>query len=77
MITDATIDIRLYISSGMLFFSVRNRFNKDSSEIKDKTSGIGLTNVKRRLNLLYGDDYVLHIDKKDDWFIVSLQLNLH
>jgi LytS/YehU family sensor histidine kinase len=77
MITDAMIDIRLYTRDGMLFFSVRNRFNKDSSEIKDKTSGIGLTNVKRRLNLLYGDNYVLHIDKKDDWFIVSLQLNLH
>jgi len=77
MIADATIDIRLYTRSGMLFFSVRNRFNKDSSEIKDKTSGIGLTNVKRRLNLLYGDDHVLHIDKNDDWFIVSLQLNLH
>jgi two-component system, LytTR family, sensor kinase len=77
MITNATIDIRLYTRDDKLFFSVRNRFNKDSSEIKDKTSGIGLTNVKRRLNLLYGDNYVLHIDKKDDWFIVSLQLNLH
>ncbi|MEZ2440955.1 sensor histidine kinase [Chitinophaga sp. RCC_12] len=77
MITDATIDIRLYTRDDKLFFSVQNRFNKDSSEIKDKTSGIGLTNVKRRLNLLYGDNYVLHIDKKDDWFIVSLQLNLH
>lgn len=77
MITDAMIDIRLYTRDDKLFFSVRNRFNKDSSEIKDKTSGIGLTNVKRRLNLLYGDNYVLHIDKKDDWFIVSLQLNLH
>ncbi|SEW54118.1 sensor histidine kinase [Chitinophaga arvensicola] len=77
LITDATIDIRLYTRNDMLFFSVRNKFNKDSSEIKDKTSGIGLTNVKRRLNLLYGDHYVLHIDKKDDWFIVSLQLNLH
>lgn len=77
LITNATIDIRLYTRNGMLFFSVRNKFSKDSSEIKDKTSGIGLTNVKRRLNLLYGDHYVLHIDKKDDWFIVSLQINLH
>lgn len=77
LISNASIDISLYTRPGMLFFSVRNKFNEASSEIKDKTSGIGLANVKRRLNLLYGDNYVLHIEKKDDWFIVSLQLNLH
>lgn len=77
LISDAQIDIQLYTRPGMLFFSVRNKYNPVSSEVKDKTSGIGLANVKRRLNLLYGEDYVLHIDKKDDWFIVSLQLNLH
>ncbi|MBO9727453.1 MAG: histidine kinase [Chitinophaga sp.] len=77
LIADACIDIRLYTRPGRLFFEVRNKFNPISCEIKDKTSGIGLTNVKRRLNLLYGDDYVLNISRKDDWFIVSLQLNLH
>jgi two-component system LytT family sensor kinase len=77
LIINARIDISLYTRPGMLFFSVRNKFNEASSEIKDKTSGIGLANVKRRLNLLYGDHYVLHIERKDDWFIVSLQLNLH
>jgi two-component system, LytTR family, sensor kinase len=77
LISNACINISLYTRPGMLFFSVRNKFNETSSEIKDKTSGIGLANVKRRLNLLYGDNYVLHIEKKDDWFIVSLQLNLH
>lgn len=77
LIADACIDISLYTRPGRLFFTVRNRFNPTSGEIKDKTSGIGLTNVKRRLNLLYGDDHVLNISRKDDWFIVSLQLNLH
>ncbi|PSL47854.1 GHKL domain-containing protein [Chitinophaga niastensis] len=77
LISEAQIDIRLHTSADKLFFSVRNKFNEISEEIKDKTSGIGLSNVKRRLNLLYGDDYVLQIDKKDDWFVVSLQLNLH
>ncbi|MFY0254082.1 sensor histidine kinase [Chitinophaga sp. 30R24] len=77
-IQDATIDIRLHTRGNLLFFAVRNKFNTTSSaEIKDKTNGIGLANVKRRLNLLYGENYVLHINQKDDWFIVSLQLNLH
>jgi two-component system, LytTR family, sensor kinase len=44
---------------------------------KDKTSGIGLTNVKRRLNLLYPNSHSLEIAKKDGWFSVLLQLNLH
>jgi sensor histidine kinase YesM len=77
LIADARIDIRLSTKPGKLFFSVRNKFNTASSEIKDKTSGIGLANVKRRLNLLYGDDYVLHIERKDNLFIVFLELNLH
>jgi two-component system LytT family sensor kinase len=77
LISHAQIDINLHTAADKLFFSVQNKFNKTSEEIKDKTSGIGLSNVKRRLNLLYGDDYVLQINKKDDWFVVSLQLNLH
>ncbi|RFS19660.1 GHKL domain-containing protein [Chitinophaga silvatica] len=77
MIQDATIDIELKTREKMLFFYVRNKFDETSSEIKDKTSGIGLTNVKRRLNLLYGHDQLLYITQKNGWFIISLQLNLH
>jgi sensor histidine kinase YesM len=77
LIADATIDIALKTRDKMLFFSVKNKFDESSSEIKDKTSGIGLTNVKRRLNLLYGNEQLLYITQKDGWFIISLQLNLH
>jgi two-component system LytT family sensor kinase len=70
------IDIHLSVTDGLLYFTVRNRFNVEQ-ETKDSTSGIGLTNVKRRLNLLYGNEYDLWITKKGDWFLVSLQLNLH
>lgn len=77
LIQDATIDIELKTREKMLFFYVKNKFDETSSEIKDKTSGIGLTNVKRRLNLLYDNDQLLYITQKDGWFIISLQLNLH
>ncbi len=77
MIEDARIDIELRTKSPVLQFVVRNKFNAVSEEIKDKTSGIGLTNVKRRLNLLYGGLHSLLITKKDDWFLVSLQISLH
>lgn len=77
MIEDPQIDIKLKTQDKVLYFSVRNKFNPDLTEIKDKTSGIGLTNVSRRLNLLYAGEHSLTIESKNGWFIVSLQLNLH
>ncbi|HEU4904418.1 MAG TPA: GHKL domain-containing protein, partial [Flavisolibacter sp.] len=77
LIQNAVIDVRLDVEKGMLFFTVRNRYNEEAGETKDKTSGIGLNNVKRRLNLLYHQNHALDIDKKDGWFTVNLQLKLH
>ena len=77
MIENPTIEINLNVKGDVLFFNVKNRFNKASSEVKDKTSGIGLGNVKRRLELLYGDQHTLDISQNKDWFSVSLKLNLH
>ena len=77
LIKDATIDIELKAEKNMLNFSVRNKYNEESNEIKDKSSGIGLANVKRRLNLLYGKNHGLLITRTDDWFVVSLQIYLH
>lgn len=77
IVENPQIDIELRAKNQLLQFSVRNRYNSQSTEIKDKTSGIGLTNVQRRLNLLYGNNHTLLITKKDGWFITSLQLNLH
>jgi Putative regulator of cell autolysis len=71
------IDIELFTENNMLHFFIRNKYNPSSTETKDKTSGIGLTNVKRRLNLLYGEQHKLFIEKKDNWFSVRLQLKLH
>jgi two-component system, LytTR family, sensor kinase len=77
LIEDAQIDIDLRAKNNVLQFMVRNKYNSESEEIKDKTSGIGLTNVKRRLNLLYNKSYNLMITQQDNWFVISLQLNLH
>ena len=85
MIEKPQIDIKLFIENNTLFFSVKNKFNDVVKEIKDNTSGIGLANVKRRLNLLYGNQHELLISEKQDWiedkkvawFDISLQLKLH
>ncbi len=76
ILEDAQITVELKAEKGMLHFNVQNKYDPSSIEIKDKTSGIGLTNVKRRLNLLYGNKQNLLISRKDNWFTISLQLNL-
>jgi two-component system, LytTR family, sensor kinase len=75
MVENATIDIDLSVDSRVLHFSVKNKFI-ESGEIKDKTSGIGLANVKRRLNLLYKHRYQLHISNANNCFDVSLEIKL-
>ncbi|MDX2049271.1 MAG: histidine kinase [Chitinophagaceae bacterium] len=76
-IEDPQIDIGMEAKNHILRFQVRNKYNNITEEVKDKTSGIGLTNVKRRLNLLYGNNHTLLINKNGSWFATSLQLNLH
>jgi LytS/YehU family sensor histidine kinase len=77
LIDQPSINIELCVREKTLYFKVRNRYNMSSAEVKDKTSGIGLSNVKRRLKLLYGNLQRLDISRDNGWFIVSLQLNLH
>ncbi len=77
LVENAQIAIELRAKNDILYFTVRNKFNPGAEEEKDKTSGIGLTNVERRLSLLYGKNHTLLINKNDGWFTISLQLNLH
>ncbi|MBN8861348.1 MAG: histidine kinase [Sphingobacteriales bacterium] len=76
-VKDAQIDITMQVVNDELNFVIRNRFDAlDSNEHKDKTAGIGLNNVMRRLKLLYPDKHNLLITKENGWFVVSLQINL-
>jgi sensor histidine kinase YesM len=71
-----TIEINLNIDNNTLIFNVLNKYNPLSKETKDKDSGIGLKNVSRRLDLLYGSNHSLIIDKTDAFFKVNLNLKL-
>lgn len=73
LISNPEIDIRLTTKNNQLDFMVKNKFIQ-SETTKDKTSGIGLANVKRRLELLYGKHHHLTINERDGWFTASLQL---
>ena len=69
------IRVSLSVISNKLHFIVENKF-EDSKAIRDKTSGIGLANVKRRLELLYPGKHKLTINEKNGWFIIELLIIL-
>lgn len=77
MINEPEINIQLSVSTtNELQFYVQNKTNPGSKETKDKTSGIGLANVQRRLKLLYGVKHNLLIKKNDNTFEISLTIKL-
>jgi two-component system, LytTR family, sensor kinase len=49
--------------------------NKKAKKKHDATGGIGITNVKRRLALLYPEKHTLEITEDDELFVVKLNLD--
>jgi hypothetical protein len=70
----ADIHIQLEVKFKRLYFSMQNRIS--TAHQKDEVSGIGLANVKKRLDLHYGSNYKLDYEEKKGIFSVNLQLNL-
>lgn len=66
------IQITMAITETHLDFKVSNKKNHDQ---KDQTGGIGLSNVQRRLALIYPEKYQLQITDENDTFTVTLKLN--
>ncbi|MEG2318486.1 MAG: histidine kinase [Rikenellaceae bacterium] len=72
---DSFIDISIAIKENTLFFEVQNRIVCPRKE--SVSSGIGIANIKRRLELIYHDKYLLTTKEHDDIFFVSLQIPIN
>jgi LytS/YehU family sensor histidine kinase len=70
------IDIRFDISPSKVSFTCENSFDAAETE-KDSASGIGLENVKQRLNLIYPGQHKLAISKENSTFKVELEIEPH
>ncbi|PKP33922.1 MAG: hypothetical protein CVU00_09180 [Bacteroidetes bacterium HGW-Bacteroidetes-17] len=66
--------INVEIKENTITFEVINSCIKDAVVSKDKTGGIGLQNIKRRLELLYKDKHELNIINDDEKYHVILKL---
>ncbi|WP_207420134.1 sensor histidine kinase [Desertivirga brevis] len=68
------IRVGLEIAQGNLIFTCANKYDENSKATKDKSSGVGLQNIQRRLNLLYPDKHELCILKENGVFDIRLIL---
>lgn len=72
------VEIKLRQEPNQLVFSTRNRIISQKSTPLDESNGIGLTNTRRRLDLLYPERYKLYIaeDKTTNEYHVELTLSV-
>lgn len=68
---DYPIDIKLEVKNNKLYFYCRN---KKRSGPKQLSTGIGLDNIKRRLDLAYDDNYKFTV--KDELNFYTTELNI-
>ncbi|PWT99098.1 MAG: hypothetical protein C5B52_11200 [Bacteroidetes bacterium] len=71
-----TITVKAARENGTFQFRVYNTTEKGAISNEPKAGGIGLANVKRRLELLYPDKHELIINGGDEFFEINLKLQL-
>ena len=67
-----SIEINIRVIGNILNFSIKNTVqNKNGGNEK---KGIGLENIKKRLDLQYGGNYKLENKIKNNWYQVELEI---
>lgn len=72
---DAFIELQLSLENNVLYFMTKNTKN-DTDKQKDQVGGVGLENIKKRLNLNHGNNYELNIKEEKDRFEVNLKIQV-
>lgn len=67
------IHITTHVADGRLLFTCENSKHKESTE---EHGGVGLANTRKRLDLIYGNDYTLDINDREDTYFVRLDIPL-
>jgi LytS/YehU family sensor histidine kinase len=74
---NARVRIAMDISGSSMNFSVHNsRSLLPDADISGYTEGIGLKNVKRRLDLIYQNNHQLNVQQTECEFSIHLKINL-
>lgn len=73
--TKSFVEISLQPHGDRLLFNCRNSRQQNTQD-ENMKGGVGLSNVRRRLDLLFPDDYTLDIKETDDTYTVKLEIPL-
>ena len=74
ILTDnAFIHINFSQSEDEIYFEIKNNFDEKATK---NTPGIGIENLKNRLELLYRNKYQFEVSKDKDVYCTSLKINL-
>jgi two-component system LytT family sensor kinase len=73
-ISHILLTVSLKVADGSLHFRVENPVSEEESH--GENNGIGLKNVRRRLDLLFGEAYTLDTREQERKYIVSLNMPL-
>lgn len=69
------VDVQLHIDSDSITFRcVNSIFKKETAATYD---GVGLSNIRKRLDILYSDKYSLDIAEREDKYSVTLTIPIH
>lgn len=74
-LTACWITIHLSIQEKALTFKVENSLPSSQEDVMGYKEGIGLKNVKRRLDLIYPDRYELRVTQSDESHLVVLKID--
>ena len=66
------VNILIEVDNNSLRFLIKNTVKQDQDH--DAKPGIGLENIKKRLDLIYPNNYDLQINLVEDWYIVELYI---
>jgi two-component system, LytTR family, sensor kinase len=73
---EAWINTTLIIKPNSIEFKVENNKPRTAKQQEEVSSGIGLKNVKKRLELLYAGNSKLNIEESDSKYSILLNINL-
>jgi len=70
------INIDIQVTDGEIHFVSENNLGTVDETEGNEYKGLGLDNVKRRLELLYRENYNLNLSRTTDMYIVDLKIKI-
>lgn len=73
---DYRIQLEMKLKGNQILSEIKNSISQSQNTNNKKGKGIGLENLKRRLDLLYPNKYNLEIKRTESLFVVKLTINI-